>query len=233
MYGKIINRELIYAPMNYKASSGDLITNFNTNEDLMIQYGFKKINSIEPDYEKERECIVAKYFEEFEDEIKVEWEVRGIGALLDNNNLTKDELIDIMHKELLHSKENLVDGQEFDSLGSLFTYMFKHFTEEEIYIGSDIPADPKYKLWIRITEDVKDNDDDGKDEPENPIPTEPETPSEESKDVFVSNLSSDATIMGYYVNAEYSSERYPDKNVCLTNTQMYVGQYVKISKELK
>ena len=68
MYGKIINRELIYAPMNYKTSSGDLITNFNTNEDLMIQYGFKKINSIEPDYDKERECIVAKYFEEFEDD---------------------------------------------------------------------------------------------------------------------------------------------------------------------
>ena len=229
MYGKIINGELVYAPLNYKTSDGTLITNFNTNEDLMIQHGFKKISTIEPNYDKDRECIIVKSFEESADDIKVEYEVKGIGALLNNDNLSKDELIDIMHKELLHSKENLVDGQEFDSLGSLFTYMFKHFTEEEIYIGSDIPADPKYKLWIRITEDVKDNDDDGKEEPENPIPTEPETPSEESKDVFVSNLSSDATIMGYYVNAEYSSERYPDKNVCLTNTQMYVGQYIKIS----
>ena len=228
MYGKIINRELIYAPMNYKTSSGDLITNFNTNEDLMIQYGFKKINSIEPDYDKERECIVAKYFEEFEDEIKVEWEVRGIGALLDNNNLTKDELIDIMHKELLHSKEGLIDGEEFDSLNSLFDYMFKNFTEEEIYIGSDIPTDPKYKLWIKLTEEPKDNDDDGVDVPSNPTPVEPPD-KEEPKTVFVSNLTQNATIMGYYINSEFTADKYPDKNVCLTNTQNYVGQYVKVS----
>ena len=148
MYGKIINGELVYAPLNYKTSDGTLITNFNTNEDLMIQHGFKKISTIEPNYDKDRECIIVKSFEESADDIKVEYEVKGIGALLNNDNLSKDELIDIMHKELLHSKENLVDGQEFDSLGSLFTYMFKHFTEEEIYIGSDIPADPKYKLWI-------------------------------------------------------------------------------------
>ena len=43
MYGKIINGKLIFAPMNYKTSDGVLITNFNTNEDLMKKYGFKKI----------------------------------------------------------------------------------------------------------------------------------------------------------------------------------------------
>ena len=53
MYGKIINGELVYAPMNYKTSEGILITNFNTNEDLMKRYGFKKINGVEPEYDEE------------------------------------------------------------------------------------------------------------------------------------------------------------------------------------
>ena len=95
MYGKIINGELVYAPLNYKTSDGTLITNFNTNEDLMIQHGFKKISTIEPNYDKDRECIIVKSFEESADDIKVEYEVKGIGALLNNDNLSKDELIDI------------------------------------------------------------------------------------------------------------------------------------------
>lgn len=231
MYGKIINEELIYAPVNYTTTDNELICNFNTNEDLMKQHGFKKINGIQPNYDEDRECIIVKSFEENVDEIKVEWEVKPIGALLSNNNLTKDELINIMHKELVSSKENLVKGQEFDSLNSLFTYMFKHFSEEEIYIGSDMPTNPIYKLWIRVTEDIKDDDDDDIEVPTNPIPDTPQTPEEpeEPKTVFVSDLTLDATILGYYANAEYVSDKYPDKNVCLTNNQMYVGQYVKVS----
>ena len=62
MYGKIINGELVYAPMNYKTSEGILITNFNTNEDLMERYGFKKINGIKPEYDEERECLIVSSF---------------------------------------------------------------------------------------------------------------------------------------------------------------------------
>ena len=227
MYGKIINGKLIFAPMNYKTSDGVLITNFNTNEDLMKRYGFKKINGVEPEYDEERECLIISSFEELDTEIKVAYEVKGIGALLDNNNMTKDELIETMRKELCSYKEGLIEGTKFDSLNDIFKYMFEHFTEEEIYIGSDIPNDPKYKLWIRIYEEPKDDDDDGKDVPSNPTPEKP--PAEEDKTVWVSNLTLDSTVMGYYIDSEFTSNKYPDKNVCLTTDQRYVGQYVKFS----
>lgn len=227
MYGKIINGELVFAPVNYKTSDGVLITNFNTNEDLMIKYGFKKINGIKPEYDENKECIIVKSFEELTDEIKVNYEVKGIGALLENADMNKDELIETMRKELCSYKEGLVEGTKFDNLNSIFKYMFEHFTEEEIYIGSETPTDPKYKLWIRISEPIKDDDDDGKDVPENPKPDKP--PQDEDKTVWVSNLTLDSTIMGYYIDSEFTSDKYPDKNVCLTNDQRYVGQYVKFA----
>ena len=226
MYGKIINGELVFAPVNYKTSDGVLITNFNTNEDLMIKYGFKKINGIKPEYDEDKECIIVKSFEELTDEIKVDYEVKGIGALLENANMSKDELIETMRKELCSYKEGLVEGTKFDNLNSVFKYMFEHFTEEEIYIGKDIPSDPKYKLWIRIYEEPKDDDDDGKDVPSNPTPVKPPA---EDKTVWVSNLTLDSTIMGYYIDSEFTSDKYPDKNVCLTTDQRYVGQYVKFA----
>lgn len=226
MYGKIINGKLIFAPINYKTSDGILITNFNTNEDLMKKYGFKKINGVEPEYDEERECLIISSFEELDTEIKVAYEVKGIGALLDNNDMTKDELIETMRKELCSYKEGLIEGTKFDSLNDIFKYMFEHFTEEEIYIGKDIPNDPKYKLWIRIYEEPKDDDDDGKDVPSNPTPVKPPA---EDKTVWVSNLTLDSTIMGYYIDSEFTSDKYPDKNVCLTTDQRYVGQYVKFA----
>lgn len=226
MYGKIINGELVFAPVNYKTSDGVLITNFNTNEDLMIKYGFKKINGIKPEYDENKECIIVKSFEELTDEIKVDYEVKGIGALLENADMSKDELIETMRKELCSYKEGLVEGTKFDNLNSVFKYMFEHFTEEEIYIGKDIPSDPKYKLWIRIYEEPKDDDDDGKDVPSNPTPVKPPA---EDKTVWVSNLTLDSTIMGYYIDSEFTSDKYPDKNVCLTTDQRYVGQYVKFA----
>ena len=226
MYGKIINGELVFAPVNYKTSDGVLITNFNTNEDLMIKYGFKKINGIKPEYDEDKECIIVKSFEELTDEIKVDYEVKGIGALLENADMSKDELIETMRKELCSYKEGLVEGTKFDNLNSVFKYMFEHFTEEEIYIGKDIPSDPKYKLWIRIYEEPKDDDDDGKDVPSNPTPVKPPA---EDKTVWVSNLTLDSTIMGYYIDSEFTSDKYPDKNVCLTTDQRYVGQYVKFA----
>lgn len=226
MYGKIINGELVFAPVNYKTSDGVLITNFNTNEDLMTKYEFKKINGIKPEYDEDKECIIVKSFEELTDEIKVDYEVKGIGALLENADMSKDELIETMRKELCSYKEGLVEGTKFDNLNSVFKYMFEHFTEEEIYIGKDIPSDPKYKLWIRIYEEPKDDDDDGKDVPSNPTPVKPPA---EDKTVWVSNLTLDSTIMGYYIDSEFTSDKYPDKNICLTTDQRYVGQYVKFA----
>lgn len=43
MYAKIINDKLEYAPTNYTTDDGQTICNFNLNEGLVVQYGFKPV----------------------------------------------------------------------------------------------------------------------------------------------------------------------------------------------
>ena len=64
-YGKISrNNELIYAPRNLLRADGELITGFNTNEELMRQYGYKEIIEHTIDYDKNLEMIYISKLEE-------------------------------------------------------------------------------------------------------------------------------------------------------------------------
>ena len=57
MLAKIINGRLQYAPRNYSADNGQLIINFNKNEELMKQYGYKEVIDIRPDYDEKTQHI--------------------------------------------------------------------------------------------------------------------------------------------------------------------------------
>ena len=46
MLAIIINGVLSYAPTNYKTDNGQLIVNFNKNEDIMRKYGYKEVIDI-------------------------------------------------------------------------------------------------------------------------------------------------------------------------------------------
>ena len=48
MYAKLIDGALQYAPKNFLTESGQYISNFNNNEDLMIKYGFKEVIDVRP-----------------------------------------------------------------------------------------------------------------------------------------------------------------------------------------
>ena len=64
-YGKISkNNELIYAPRNLLRADGELITGFNTNAELMVQYGYKEIIEYPIDYDKNLEITYISKLEE-------------------------------------------------------------------------------------------------------------------------------------------------------------------------
>lgn len=64
-YGKISkNNELIYAPRNLLRADGELITGFNSNEELMRQYGYKEIIEYPIDYDKNLEITYISKLEE-------------------------------------------------------------------------------------------------------------------------------------------------------------------------
>lgn len=69
MYGELVKGYLYYAPKNYKTVSGQIITNFNENEELMKQYGFKKIIDEKPEYDRFLQEAKVVSYEETEDTI--------------------------------------------------------------------------------------------------------------------------------------------------------------------
>ena len=75
MFAKIINGVLHYAPVNYKTDLGHVIVNFNTNEEMMLQYGYKNVIGIKPDYNKETQYLKISGYTDNGDNITVEYEV--------------------------------------------------------------------------------------------------------------------------------------------------------------
>lgn len=69
MYGELVNGYLFYAPKNYKTVSGQIITNFNENEELMKKYGFKKIIDEKPEHDRFLQEAKVVSYEETEDTI--------------------------------------------------------------------------------------------------------------------------------------------------------------------
>lgn len=75
MLAKIINGVLRYAPSNYKTDNGQIIVNFNKNEDIMKQYGFKEVVDVRPDYDKDYQYIRVANYTEDDNAITINYEV--------------------------------------------------------------------------------------------------------------------------------------------------------------
>lgn len=78
MYGKIENNMLRYAPVNYKLDDGRIIINFNKDESIMKQYGFKEVENIQPDYDPSAEYIEVSSYTENDDKITVNYTVKAM-----------------------------------------------------------------------------------------------------------------------------------------------------------
>ena len=104
-YGKISkNNELIYAPRNLLRADGELITGFNSNEELMRQYGYKEIIEYTIDYDKNLEMIYISKLEEDSTYIYVYYDKQPKNAGAANVDINP---YNYYTKNQTYSKENI------------------------------------------------------------------------------------------------------------------------------
>lgn len=97
MYGKVINGKIVYAPDNYKRPDGTLIIGFNTNEELMQQYGYKEIVEHNTDYDPVTEELYITNIQESTTVIDVYYSARNKVTYIDVNlgdSYSRDETYD-------------------------------------------------------------------------------------------------------------------------------------------
>lgn len=92
MYGRLINGELEYAPINYKLVDNRIILNFNKNEDIMKQYGYKNVIDIVPSYDKNTQYVQISGYDETDEAIIINYEIIDLPGV--ESIPTIEELID-------------------------------------------------------------------------------------------------------------------------------------------
>lgn len=224
MFGKVVNGKLEVAPHNLKLDDGSLIVNFDENETLLKSYGYKEVIENPPAYDKEKECIIMKDFTETDTTITPSYEVVKIESLLEETT-DMEKLVDILKAEMLNARSGDGEHDDFGSLGEKLSYMMKYFTPEEIFIGSDLPNDGKYKLWF-VMDKHENPDDSGNTDNPNPIPTPEPTPSTS----IVVGQQKDCMFVPYYNENvdDTTTEGYPDKLYCSACDASLLGKSVKI-----
>lgn len=132
----------IYAKEYYIGKDGEIIINFNKNEELMKAYGFKPIVDLVPEYNVATEYVVITGYEESEEEIIVIYEVRQIQK-------TREQLVqDDRERCLQMFAETLTDEQALQ-----VPLVFNEFEIGVLYkVGTRILYnDVLYKVLIEHT----------------------------------------------------------------------------------
>ena len=141
-YAIMQNGKPIYAKEYYIGKDGEIIINFNKNEELMRAYGFKPIVDLVPRYHVATEYVVIIGYEESEEEIIVAYEVRQIQK-------TREQLVqDDKEKCLQMFAETLTDEQALQ-----VPLVFNEFEAGVLYkVGTRILySDVLYKVLIEHT----------------------------------------------------------------------------------
>ena len=121
MYGKLVNGELIEAPVNYTSEDGNVITGFNKSIFYMIKYGFKPVNQNIPPYDAYSQRIVFSRYEETEDMILAHYDV--IDKLKPDSYEELQTKVTTLEEELLNTQNAidyliLMSGSEVDNTTS-------------------------------------------------------------------------------------------------------------------
>ena len=121
MYGKLVNGELIEAPVNYTSEDGNVITGFNRSIFHMIKYGFKPVNQNIPPYDAYSQRIVFSRYEETEDMILAHYDV--IDKLKPDSYEELQTKVTTLEEELLNTQNAidyliLMSGSEVDNTTS-------------------------------------------------------------------------------------------------------------------
>ena len=78
LYGKLINGVLKYAPKDYITTDQVVIENFNKNEKLLLDYGYKTVIDEKPNYNKDTQYLTLKCYAESDAYIICEYDVNDI-----------------------------------------------------------------------------------------------------------------------------------------------------------
>lgn len=98
LYGKIIDGKFRFAPDTYISNDGNIVlSNFNTNQELMHEFGYKPVVEIYPETTLDLEML--KIYEEKEDKIVVTYSV----------NNTERYLNSMREEKIYKSKDNLAN----------------------------------------------------------------------------------------------------------------------------
>ena len=121
MYGKLVDGELIEAPVNYTSEDGNIITGFNKSIFHMIKYGFKPVNQNIPPYDAYSQRIVFSRYEETEDMILAHYDV--IDKLKPDSYEELQTKVTTLEEELLNTQNAidyliLMSGSEVDNTTS-------------------------------------------------------------------------------------------------------------------
>ncbi len=121
MYGKLVDGELIEAPVNYTSEDGNVITGFNKSIFHMIKYGFKPVNQNIPPYDAYSQRIVFSRYEETEDMILAHYDV--IDKLKPDSYEELQTKVTTLEEELLNTQNAidyliLMSGSEVDNTTS-------------------------------------------------------------------------------------------------------------------
>ena len=121
MYGKLVNGELIEAPVNYTSEDGNVITGFNKSVFHMIKYGFKPVNQNIPPYDAYSQRIVFSRYEETEDMILAHYDV--VDKLKPDSYEELQTKVTTLEEELLNTQNAidyliLMSGSEVDNTTS-------------------------------------------------------------------------------------------------------------------
>ena len=105
MYGKLVNGAIKYAPVNYLTEDNKMIFNFNTNVDVMKEYGFKEVINVVPSYDANTQTITMDGYIEDADTITVKYVITA-------KPLSKEEQIQNQKNlALTFFAETLTDAQ--------------------------------------------------------------------------------------------------------------------------
>lgn len=113
LFAKLVDNELIYAEDKYIRQDGVLILNFNNNEDLMREYGYKLVVDNPPIYNEETEELHKVGISEDEKTLNILYEKRSIDLepiKLQKIMKTKEDLTTYLFNNPIFSTCHYSDG---------------------------------------------------------------------------------------------------------------------------
>ena len=162
MYGKLVNGELIMAPLELELDDGTIIYNFNKSISKMKEYGFKPIIDTKPFYNIETQYCELVSYQETATRIRYVWEIKEIeiprGELLEQDTAKALEMLGVSFNDLTDEQalqvQNVFPIWQADVqyiVGQKVVYndiLFKVITQHKSQADWTPPASPS--LFARV-----------------------------------------------------------------------------------